>query len=331
MLRSEAALLLASIIWGFAFVAQRAAMDHLGPFLFNAVRFGIGALTLLPFALRGVENALPAAPRAGKAPSHGARATQSGRPSTASAQSTRPSTSTTLPAPGRVDASWSGGALAGVLLFGGASLQQAGMVSTTAGKAGFITALYVVLVPLLGLFVRQRPSMGAWVGVAFAVIGLYFLCIQKSLYIVSGDALVLGGTIFWALHILLVGSFTSRIRLTTFACVQFATCAVLCSAVALVTESIGVAALRQAVVPLLYAGVLSTGVAFTLQIVGQRGTPPTHAAILLALESVFAAVGGAFLLSESMTARQILGCVFMLSGVVVSQLGTLSRPAKSRA
>lgn len=303
MLRSEAALLLASIIWGFAFVAQRAAMDHLGPFLFNAVRFGVGVVTLLPFVLRGVGNAPPRHPAL-------------------------PGIGDPIPAPGRGDASWSGGALAGVLLFGGASLQQAGMVSTTAGKAGFITALYVVLVPLLGLFVRQPPSIGAWIGVAFAVVGLSFLCIQESLHIVSGDALVLGGTIFWALHILLVGSFTSRIRLMTFACVQFATCAVLCGAVALGTESIGLAALRQAIVPLLYAGVLSTGVAFTLQIVGQRGTPPSYAAILLATESVFAAIGGVFLLNETMTLRQVLGCVLMLCGVVISSLRPVSGPTR---
>lgn len=301
-LRSEALLLLASIIWGFAFVAQRAAMDHLGPFLFNAVRFGIGTLTLLPFALLGVGNAPPR-----RAPPTG------------------PGMGSLPPIPGRVDVSWRGGVLVGVLLFGGASLQQAGMVSTTAGKAGFITALYVVLVPLLGLFARHRPGVGAWIGVAFAVIGLYFLCIQEQLHVVRGDALVLGATLFWALHILSVGSFTPRIRLMTFACVQCATCAILCGAVALVAEEVSLAAMRQAITPLLYAGVLSTGVAFTLQIVGQRATSPAHAAILLALESVFAAVGGALLLGESMTARQILGCMLMLCGVVVSQLGTLVR------
>jgi drug/metabolite transporter (DMT)-like permease len=286
-LRSEALLLLASVIWGFAFVAQRAAMDHMGPFLFNAVRFGIGALTLLPFARLGIGNARPE-----------------------SAQR---------------DTSWSSGVLAGLFLFGGSSLQQAGMVTTTAGKAGFITALYVVLVPLLGLFMRHRPGVGAWIGVAFAVIGLYFLCITESLHVVRGDALVLGATLFWALHILLVGRFTPHIRLMTFACVQCVTCATLCGAGALATETVSLTALRQTLVPLLYAGVLSTGVAFTLQIIGQRGTPPAHAAILLALESVFAAVGGAFLLGESMTARQILGCGLMLCGVVVSQWGALWR------
>ena len=286
-LRSEALLLLASVIWGFAFVAQRAAMDHMGPFLFNAVRFGIGALTLLPFALLGIGNARPESARR--------------------------------------DTSWTSGALAGLFLFGGSSLQQAGMVTTTAGKAGFITALYVVLVPLLGLFMRHRPGIGAWIGVTFASIGLYFLCIQESLHVVRGDALALGATLFWALHILLVGRFTPHIRLMTFACVQCVTCAALCGAGALVTETVSLSALRQAALPLLYTGVLSTGVAFTLQIVGQRGTPPAHAAILLALESVFAAVGGAMMLGESMTARQILGCALMLCGVVVSQWGALSR------
>jgi drug/metabolite transporter (DMT)-like permease len=281
-LRAEALLLLASIIWGFAFVAQRAAMADLGPFLFNGLRFGIGALTLLPWIRRALG------------------------PPTSAPDSAR-------------DRSWSGGALAGVLLFGGASFQQAGMVSTTAGKAGFITALYVVLVPLLGFFVRHRPSASVWIGVGCCVAGLFLLCIQESLRIVPGDGLVLGATLFWALHILIVGSLTPRIRLLPFACAQFATCAVLCLAVALIAENIEWTSIQRAWAPLLYAGVLSTGVAFTLQILGQRGTPPSHAAIILALESLFAAIGGALLLEERMTARQLLGGALMLCGVVASQ------------
>jgi drug/metabolite transporter (DMT)-like permease len=243
-LRSEALLLLASIIWGFAFVAQRAAMDHLGPFLFNAVRFGIGALTLLPFALRGVKKAEIGAP---------------------------------TPGPGRIDLSWSAGVLGGLFLFGGASLQQAGMVTTTAGKAGFITALYVVLVPLLGLFVRHRRCRR---------LDRRRLRGDRPLLLVHSREPASFAAMCWCSArrssgrcILLVGNVTPRIRLMTFACVQCATCAILCGAVAIAIEAVGLAALRQTAVPLLYAGVLSTGVAFTLQIVGQRATPPARGVI----------------------------------------------------
>jgi drug/metabolite transporter (DMT)-like permease len=285
-LRSDALLLLTAAIWGFAFVAQRAGMEHIGPFTFNAIRFGIGSLVLLPFVLRGgrLRGVRPA----------GARL------------------------PGRL---LKGGLLAGVILFAGATLQQTGLVYTTAGRAGFITGLYVILVPLLGLLWRHRPGLGGWLGAAFAVGGLCLLSVNENLSIALGDALVLAGALAWAAHVLVISRLSPTLPSTTLASFQFGVCAGLSLLVALVTEQTTRAGLGGAAVPILYSGLLSVGIAYTLQIVAQREAPPTHAAIIMSLEAVFAALGGWILLHESFSPRDLLGCGLMLAGMVISQIG----------
>lgn len=291
-LKAELLLLLAAVIWGFAFVAQRVGMEHVGPFTYNGVRFVLGALALLPLLLIG---------RRKTAPRH----------------------------PGGRRALLVGGLLAGLLLFAGASLQQVGIVYTTAGKAGFITGLYVVIVPLLGLLGGHRTPWSTWIGAALAVMGLYLLTVTDRLTLAEGDGLVLVGALFWAGHVLVIGWLAGRhVEPVPLAGLQFLVCALLSLAVAATVEPMTLHGLRGAAVPILYGGLLSVGVAYTLQVIAQREAPPAHAAILLSLETVFAALGGWWLLNENLTGQGLVGCALMFTGMLLSQLG-LGRAAPS--
>jgi len=278
-------LLLTATIWGFAFVAQRIGMEHMGPFLFNGIRFALGAAVLLPFLLRGRSK----------------RAT---------------GLRSALP----------GGLLTGLILFCGASLQQAGIVFTTAGKAGFITGLYVVIVPLMGIFWRQKVGIGTWTGVILAASGLYLLSVTGSLTVAPGDLLILAGAFFWALHVQVIGRCAGRLNPIALALVQFSVCALLSLMVALLFETIDLRAVADAALPILYSGILSVGVAYTLQVVAQRRAAPSHAAIIMSFETVAAALGGWIILHETMSGRGIVGCALMLSGMIISRL---SRRRKS--
>ncbi len=285
LLRSDGLLLVAAAIWGFAFVAQRAGMEHVGPFTFNAVRFALGSSALLVLLA--------------------ARRHRSGRK--APVEPDYPLRRTIR-----------GGFLAGAVLYLGASLQQIGIVYTTAGKAGFITGLYVVIVPLAGLAWGHRPGTGAWVGVCLAAFGLYMLSVREAATAVRGDALVLGGAFFWAIHVLLIGRLAGRFDALRLAAVQFATCSVLSGVSALLTETLAAESLRRAGIPILYGGLMSVGIAYTLQVVAQRRVHPTHAAIILSTESVFAALGGRVVLGEALSVQALLGCGLMLAGVITS-------------
>ena len=297
--KSDCLLLLTAVIWGFAFVAQRMGMDHVGPFTFNAIRFALGSLVLLPFIYRNHR-----------------QATADGR----------------LPPPGGLRKIAVSGLLAGLVLFGGASLQQAGLVYTTAGNAGFITGLYVVIVPLLGLLFHQRTNTGSWIGAVLAAIGLYFLSITDQLTIAFGDLLVLTGAFFWAGHVLLIGWMSPRMDPLQLAFSQYGACSLMSLAVAVGFEQITVAGILAAALPILYGGALSVGVAYTLQVVAQKKAHPAHAAILLSLEAVFAAIGGWIVLGETLSGRGFLGCTLMLAGMLLSQLWDLVRlpPLKTR-
>ena len=278
-------LLLAAVIWGLAFVAQRIGMEHVGPFTYNGVRFFLGVLSLLPLLWLGRRSAV-------------------------------------LIAPGGWRPILGGGLLAGLILFAGASLQQVGIVYTTAGKAGFITGLYVVIVPLLGLLWGHRTPWSTWTGAALAVAGLYLLTLSDDLTLAEGDGLVLIGAFFWAGHVLVIGWLSGRhIEPVLLACLQFIVCAVLSLAVAVVAEDITLAGLWGGAMPILYGGLLSVGVAYTLQVVAQRDAPPAHAAIILSLETVFAALGGWLLLNEILSGRGLIGCALMFAGMLLSQLG----------
>jgi drug/metabolite transporter (DMT)-like permease len=285
-LKSDLLLLLAAVIWGFAFVAQRVGMQYVGPFTFNAVRFALGSLVLVPFVRQRPQG-------------RDRREAESG--------------------PGEIGI-LKGGLLAGLVLFGGASLQQVGIVYTTAGKAGFITGLYVILVPILGLSLGQRPGWGTWVGAVSATAGLSLLSVTRGFAPARGDSLVLAGAFFWAAHVLIIGRLVSRADPIPLACLQFAVCSVLSLAVAFAVETIAVGAIVDAAAPILYGGVLSVGIAYTLQVIAQRSAPAAHAAILLSLETVFAALGGRLILDETLTNRALWGCALMLLGILLSQL-----------
>ena len=285
-LGSQALLLLTAAIWGFAFVAQRAGMEHVGPFTFNAVRFGLGSLVLLPFIM--------------------VRSRTQGAPG---GRSHRDSTRMLI----------RGGGIAGIILFAGASLQQVGIVYTTAGKAGFITGLYVIVVPVLGVLIGRSPGRRTWLGAALAVAGLYLLSVTGRLTISRGDLLVLAGAFAWAGHVMVIGWFSPRVDGIALASLQFAVCSALSWAGALASEPVAYQAIERATVPILYAGLLSTGVAYTLQVVAQRRVPTTNAAIIMSLEAVFAGIGGWVLLGETLPLRGLVGCSLMLAGMITAQ------------
>jgi len=287
IVKSDALLLTTAIIWGFAFVAQRAGMDYVGPFTFNGIRFAIGSLSLLPLVLMSREQ--------------------------------RTATNKILPNPGLKTILFGGAAL-GLALFSGASFQQIGLVYTTAGKAGFITGLYVIMVPVLGLFWKQQPKIGTWIGAILAAIGLYFLSVTEQFTIEMGDLLVLIGAIFWAAHVLIVGWLSPRINPIKLAFSQYVACSILSLITASVVELITLSSIFEAAIPILYAGLLSVGIAYTLQVIAQRDAHPAHAAILLSLEAVFAAVGGWLILGEIISPRGLVGCGLMLAGMLLSQL-----------
>jgi drug/metabolite transporter (DMT)-like permease len=281
-LKANTLLLLAAAIWGFAFVAQRLGMEHVGPFTFNAVRFGLGSLSLVPLIW----------------------ATRARQEHNASL--------------GRLLV---GGALLGTALFAAASAQQIGMVTTTAGKAGFITGLYVVLVPLLALAWGERASWLTWVGAAFAVAGLYFLSVTEDLTLTTGDAWVLLSAFLWAIQIQLVAHLTRSIDVLPLAATEFAVCSALSWVATLLTaEPVTLVGLQGGLLPILYGGLMSVGVAFTLQVVTQRHAKPTPAAIIMSLEAAFAAVGGWLILDERLGSRGLLGAVLMMIGMVLAQI-----------
>lgn len=213
----------------------------------------------------------------------------------------------------------------GLVLFAAAGLQQAGLVYTTAGNAGFITGLYVVLVPLMGIHRRQVVGRLRWVAVLLAVGGLYLLSVQAGFSINPGDALVVGSAFFFALHVQIIDHISRRHSALWFSLVQYFVVALVSLLVAFFTEPIELGALRSAGVPILYGGIGSISIAYTLQVVAQRRAVPSHAAILLSLEGTFAAIGGWLILSEVLSARAALGCALLLAGMIISQVAGLRR------
>ncbi len=289
-LRADAILLLAALLWGVAFVPQRVAMWHMGPLTFTGVRFALGAMVLVPIiALR----------------------------------SRRRITADPIPI-GQNGDGWRpclvGGVLAGAVLFVAVSLQQAGLVYTTAGKAAFITGFYVPLVPVLGLLVGQRTGIATWIGAVLSIVGLYFLSVVESTAINRGDLLEMIGAVVWAIHVLLIGRLAPRTDPLKLGFVQFMTVAVVGLLAAVPVEQISTAGLRAAMWAILYGGIVSAGIAYTLQLFGQRDAPPGHAALVLSLEAVFAAIAGLCILGERFEPLEWFGAAVMLGGMLISQL-----------
>ncbi|MBC8441635.1 MAG: DMT family transporter [Deltaproteobacteria bacterium] len=279
--KSDFILLFVAIIWGFAFVAQRIGMDHVGPFTFNGLRFVLGCLSLLPIIYF---------------------------------QRNSPSAKTNT---GLIKS----GIISGIFLFLGISFQQVGLVYTTAGKAGFITGLYVIFVPFLNLFFKQdKTGLGTWIGAVLACIGMFLLSVTNNMRMEFGDVLVLFSAICFAFHLIIIGRWSSRFNTAKLSFVQCIVCSVLSLLVAAVFETFILADILKITIPLLYGGVLSVGVAYSLQIYGQKNSPASHSAILLSLEAVFAAIGGWLILNEILSGRAFLGCALMLAGMLISQL-----------
>lgn len=282
-IKSNLFLLLTAAIWGLAFVAQRIGAQYLGTFAFNGIRFALGSLSLVPLLLCSAK---------------------------------KPGAEETSDLPPVLKA----GITAGTVLFIASSLQQIGLAETSAGKAAFITGLYMVIVPMLGIFLKQPIPIFTWIGVALATVGLYLLSVTEGFTVVKADLLELIGAFFWALHILLIDHFIKKTNLLQLSFFQFLTCSFLSMAAAFCTEKITLLSIRQAFIPILYGGILSVGVAYTLQAVGQKYAKPAHAAIILSLEAVFASLGGWLILDENLGYRGTIGCLLMLTGMLLSQL-----------
>ena len=284
-LKSDSLLLLTAMIWGLAFVAQRMGMDHVGPFTYSGVRFLLGAVSLLPLLFFFPE--------------------------------TTPHTKD-KPLP----LFWKrwGGLLAGLLLFAGISLQQVGLQYTTAGKAGFITGLYVVLVPIFGLLINHKTGLGTWIGAVLAVVGMYLLSVKGNFEIGQGDMLIFISTGFWACHVLVIGWLSPYLHAIKLSIYQFTTTGIISLVIAFIIEPISFNGIYMAALPILYGGLLSVGVAYTLQVIVQKTAHPAHAAIILSLETVFAAIGGWLFLDERLGFRALVGCGFMFGGMILAQL-----------
>lgn len=285
-LRNSLLLLLTATIWGVAFVAQSVGMDYVQPFTFNGIRSIIGGLVLIPciFLLNRL-----------KSPSEPIQKSSS-RPLLA------------------------GGILCGLCLFAAISFQQFGIKYTTVGKAGFITACYIVIVPILGLFLKKKCSPLIWVSVLLALVGLYFLCMSGSISLGLGDLLVLIGAFLFSIHILVIDHYSPLADGVQLSCIQFFVCGVLSLICMFLFETPDLSMILMAWLPILYAGVLSCGVAYTLQVVGQKNMNPTVASLILSMESCISVLAGWLILGQALSSRELLGCVLMFAAIILAQI-----------
>jgi drug/metabolite transporter (DMT)-like permease len=270
-----------SAIWGFAFVAQRAGMEYIGPFTFNGIRFLLGSVSLVPLIFWMKYK-----------------------------QKNKVVKNTNI---------LKGGLAAGLVLFIGASLQQAGMVYTEAGKAGFITGFYIILVPLIGIFIGQHITKLLWAGALIALAGLYLLTINGPFVLQKGDFLILLSAFFWALHVQIINKLVDTHAALPLSAFQFAVCGIISLTAASMLENITTESVVQAMWPLLYGGFMSVGIAYTLQVVAQQHVHPAYASIILSFETVFAVIGGWLLLGEILSLRSVFGSLLMLAGIVIVQ------------
>ena len=294
-MRNSLLLLLTAVIWGVAFVAQSVGMDYVGAFTFNCVRSIIGGLVLIPciIFLKNLK--------------HKEMGGQGKLSVKESLQVTR--------------VELVGGICCGVALFAASNFQQFGISYTTVGKAGFITALYVVIVPIMGLFFKKKVSFVIWISVVLSVVGLYLLCMtENSFSLAFGDLLVLICALLFSIHILIIDYFSPKGDGVIISCIQFFVSGVLSGVMMFLFETPRIEGILAAWMPILYAGVLSCGVAYTLQIVGQKDMNPTVASLILCLESVVSALAGWLILGQALNAREMAGCFLMFFAIVLAQL-----------
>lgn len=288
VIKQSLILLLTATIWGVAFVSQSVGMDYVGPFTFNAIRSLIGAAVLVPvvFLMRKLSG------------------------ETEGQKTHR-----------KDDRAWiRGGVCCGVILAAASSFQQFGIKYTTVGKAGFITAMYIILVPVLGIFFGKKVGVRIAVSVAVAVAGLYLLCMTESFRLETGDILVMVCAVIFSFHIMVIDHFSPLTDGVKMSCMQFLTCGILCGICMFLFESPKLSMILAAWKPILYAGVLSCGVGYTLQIIGQKGMNPTVASLIMSLESVISVLAGFVLLHEILSKRELFGCVLMFAAIILAQL-----------
>ncbi len=288
-IRNAVLLAVAALIWGIAFVAQSVAMDYIGPFTYNGIRSLIGGIVLIPVILISDANKK----KRGEYVKLGKKEKKN---------------------------LIVGGVLCGICICVASNLQQAGIVGTDAGKAGFITALYIVIVPILGIFFKRKVSPVIWACVAVATAGMYFLCVSDKMSLSSSDLLVLMCAVAFSIHILVIDHYSPLADGVKLSCIQFFVCGIITSILMFIFEKPDINAILSAYIPILYAGVLSCGVAYTLQIVGQKGLNPTVASLILSVESVFSVFAGWVILGQTLTGREIFGCALMFAAIIFAQL-----------
>ena len=289
-LKGNLILLLTALIWGCAFVAQSVSMDYIGPFTFQCIRSLIGAAVLVPVFLF-LDN------------------------------SKKKSGNYCEPTSNEKKTQIIAGGICGIIMTIAGNLQQIGIQYTTAGKAGFITAIYILIVPILGIFMRKKVSRRLWCCVALALVGLYLLSVTDGFSAINkGDIYVFLCAIAFAFHIIAVDHFAAKVDGVRLSAMQFFICGILSGILMFVFETPNISNILAAALPILYAGVLSCGVAYTLQIIGQKYTNPTMASMIMSLESVFAVLGGMVMLHEIPTAREAFGCALMFIAILIPQL-----------
>lgn len=289
-IKSSLILLLTATIWGVAFVAQSVGMEYIGPFTFNAIRCVLGGLVLIPVIL-----VLKKKKETG-------------------AENQEKEDKKTL---------WAGGIACGVILCIASNLQQFGIMEASVGKSGFFTALYIVMIPVIGIFIGKRPGIKLWFCVALAVVGMYLLCMKDGSFTIErADIMLLLCALAFSFHILVVDYFSPKVDGVKMSCIQFFVCGVLSAVGMLFTETPDIFNIQAAWLPLLYAGLLSCGVGYTLQIVGQKGINPVIASLIMSLESVISALAGWVILGQVLSPKEILGCVLMFVAIIITQIPT---------
>lgn len=287
-IKSSLILLLTATIWGVAFVAQSVGMEYIGPFTFNAIRCVLGGLVLIPVIL-----VLKKKKETG-------------------AENQEKEDKKTL---------WTGGIACGVILCIASNLQQFGIMEASVGKSGFFTALYIVMIPVIGIFIGKRPGIKLWFCVALAVVGMYLLCMKDGSFTIErADIMLLLCALAFSFHILVVDYFSPKVDGVKMSCIQFFVCGVLSAVGMLFTETPDISNIQAAWMPLLYAGLLSCGVGYTLQIVGQKGINPIIASLIMSLESVISALAGWVILGQVLSLKEIIGCVLMFVAIVITQI-----------
>lgn len=283
--KSNCMLMLSALIWGIAFVAQAVGMEYIGPFTFNAVRNFVGAIVLIPCIL----------------------------------YFDRSKTAQRAAAPRNNGVLLAGGICCGIALAVGSSLQQIGLQYTTVGKAGFLTALYIVIVPLLGIFLKKKIGALVWLAVGLALGGMYLLCITESFSIATGDLYVLACSLIFSLHILVIDFFAPMVDGIRMSCIQFFVCGLISTVAMFIFEQPSLTAIASAWIPICYTGIFSSGIAYTIQVVAQKNTDPTVACLVLSLESVFSVLAGWILLQQALSPREIFGCILVFCAIVLAQ------------